>query len=228
MDESAVKMIAGADDINRPAVVLRIRLHRTAKTQTYTAGFQYHPDTQGEDAMKLLPFLLLALMVSNTSAAQALADDPLNESMDTIRLGDSGPPRAVAEVRKFVASYRAAELRRDKAVLLDAFFSKDTSVVGSVSTESYARMVANGGAKAPKLFLETGAGSATGDADPKNPPQQISNVSVQTDGAIATVNFDYAIKGGYGKQTWLLVRAKEAWKIIGIAYSINLGNGAAQ
>jgi hypothetical protein len=47
---------------------------------------------------------------------------------------------------------------------------------------------------------------------------------ILTDGAIGTVTYDYSVQAGHGTEIWTVVLAKKGWKIMSIAYSLNLAS----
>ena len=61
-------------------------------------------------------------------------------------------------------------------------------------------------------------------ADPLPTEEKFSNVRIDTDGEVASVNFDYVVTVGgkdqnWGREMWHLVRTERGWKIISVIYS---------
>ncbi|UHQ20172.1 hypothetical protein LVB87_03145 [Lysobacter sp. KIS68-7] len=57
--------------------------------------------------------------------------------------------------------------------------------------------------------------------------ETFDNITIDTDGEVATVTFDYSFlsngkKTNWGKECWLMVRTKAGWKITTLAYSVIL------
>lgn len=55
--------------------------------------------------------------------------------------------------------------------------------------------------------------------------ERLSNLSIDTDGEIASASFDYAYLSdgkvtNWGKEQWLLVRTEQGWKIFSVVYTI--------
>jgi len=55
--------------------------------------------------------------------------------------------------------------------------------------------------------------------------EQMSNLSIDTDGEIASVSFDYSYLTNtkminWGKEQWQLVRTESGWKIFSVVYTI--------
>ncbi|WP_266157855.1 hypothetical protein [Dyella silvatica] len=174
--------------------------------------------------MKLIGFLLLSLTMGVAQAQQAPSADAPPASNGMAAVTDNGPADAVREIRKVAADYNAAMARKDSSALLDFYFDGNVPVIGSVAPASYALMFSASKGKAPKVFSSPAKQAVQGDTNPKATVEKVSNLSVQTDGAIATVQYDYAIPQGHGHTFWTLVHTTDAWKITSIVYSINLAS----
>jgi hypothetical protein len=62
-------------------------------------------------------------------------------------------------------------------------------------------------------------------AKPEPSEETFSNISVETDGEIAPVSFDYAFlasgkKTNWGKEMWQLVRTENGWKIFSVIFTV--------
>lgn len=159
--------------------------------------------------MKFIGFCVLTLITGAVQAQQAT---------------DSGPADAIREIKTVAADYNAAMARKDSNALIRFYFDDNVPVIGSVTSKSYALMLAASQGKAPKVFSSPAKQAVQGDTDPKATVEKVSNLSVQTDGAIASVQYDYAIPQGHGHTFWTMVRTTDTWKITSIVYSINLAS----
>ena len=135
---------------------------------------------------------------------------------------DVGPSAAVTQLRQLAAAYNKAMVDKDTAKLLSFYYDGNVPVVGSVGAISFARMTAASGGKAPKIYANTAAKQSVGDTAAQTTAEKMSHLTVHTDGAAASIEYDYEIPQGYGHTYWTLVDTKDAWKITSVVYSINV------
>ena len=73
-----------------------------------------------------------------------------------------------------------------------------------------------------RQLVNSAATQSVGDTAAQATAEKVSNLTVHTDGAAASIEYDYEIPQGYGHTYWTLVATKDAWKITSIVYSINI------
>jgi len=129
-----------------------------------------------------------------------------------------------------IESFRSAIVQRDKPRFLGLFVNPDLPWQSVLSNESLVE-VRSGDPQKDKLRF-----------NPNNNPtsfidfvvtskatseETFSNVSIDGDGDVATVAFDYTFLANgratnSGKECWLLVRSEAGWKIMTLAWSVRL------
>ncbi|PTR32839.1 hypothetical protein C8J98_10447 [Luteibacter sp. OK325] len=173
--------------------------------------------------MKFIASIMLILV---GIAAQAQDSAPIRQNSDPSISAkgthDVGPSDAIAQLRELAVAYNQAMVKKDTAKLLSFYYDGNVPVVGAVGSTSFARMTAASGGKAPKIYANSAAKQSVGDTAAQTTAEKISNLTVHTDGAAASIEYDYEIPQGYGHTYWTLVATKDAWKITSIAYSINI------
>lgn len=134
---------------------------------------------------------------------------------------------ARSQIEHVIARFQTAIITKDKAALSDLFLHANNSWI-AVPTETTYRIVH---AKHPKArrfmpgsyteFVDFVATSA------EHMEEKFSNVKIDTDGAVASVYFDFVFLGNgkpqnRGSETWQLINTGSGWKINALVYSINL------
>jgi len=140
---------------------------------------------------------------------------------------DVGPAQSVSELRAMASGYHEAMVQKDKNALLGFFVDASVPVKGVPSDASYSFMVEANKKVAPEQvvprFMAFSAQvSVDGDVRADAPAEQVTNLRILTDGSIGTVTYDYSVPAGHGTEIWTVVLGKKGWKIMSIAYSLNL------
>jgi hypothetical protein len=160
----------------------------------------------------LLATVSLALMTGSAHAATA----PIAAASD-----------AHSQIEQVIARFQTAIVKKDKAGLSELFLPTNNSWI-AVPTEATYRIVH---AKHPKArrFMP---GSYTEFVDfistsPERMEETFSNVRIETDGAVASVYFDFVFlsngeQQNRGSETWQLINTGSGWKINALVYSINV------
>jgi len=178
------------------------------------------------DRMKLVALFALALAATSVQAQPATHPDAHQPAASTpgddARTHDVGPPDAIARLQKLAAAYHLAMVKKDTSALLAFYYDERIPVIGSVSPPSFARMTVASNGKAPKLYSSNAKDQSAADTSAKTAAEKMSNLSIHTDGTVASLEYDYEIPQGYGHTFWTLVDTKDAWKITSVVYSINI------
>ena len=161
----------------------------------------------------LLPALFFALAGSQTALARA----PANSD--------------IAAVRQVVESFRTSLINKDKQTYMSLFFSDKPEDIGwqFVSEDTrleHIRKTKPDAIKARQIPGNSFISLIDGAIATKEPREEtFSNVSIDTDGEIASVSFDYTFLANgtttnWGKEMWQLVRTENGWKIFSVVYTI--------
>nr|WP_279158278.1 hypothetical protein [Pseudomonas corrugata] len=161
----------------------------------------------------LLPALFFALAGSQTALARA----PANSD--------------IAAVRQVVESFRTSLINKDKQTYMSLFFSDKPEDIGwqFVSEDTrleHIRKTKPDAIKARQIPGNNFISLIDGAIATKEPREEtFSNVSIDTDGEIASVSFDYTFLANgtttnWGKEMWQLVRTENGWKIFSVVYTI--------
>ncbi len=137
------------------------------------------------------------------------------------------PSEAKNQIERVVENFQTAIARKDKAGLSALFLPANNSWIAVPTEETY-RVVQ---AKHPKArrFMP---GSYTEFVDfiaasPEHMEEKFANVKIETDGAVASVYFDFVFlsdgkQQNRGSETWQLINTGDGWKINALVYSINV------
>lgn len=139
-------------------------------------------------------------------------------------------PRDVAEIQKIVERFDAAFREKDVANFTELFFSeKPEEVIWQfVVEDSRLARIQQTMPEARKVRRVPGKNYLTAinavAASPLSTEEKFSNVKIDTDGEIASVNFDYSYLEGneeknWGREMWHLVRTDRGWRIISVIFS---------
>lgn len=140
-------------------------------------------------------------------------------------------PRDVAAVRQVVEAFRTSIVEKDKAKFTRLFFSENPERVNWQFVNDDARMARfhslKRDAKKSRYipasnylnFIDSVVSSA------KSSEEVFSEIRIDTDGEVASVDFDYAYledgrQTNWGREMWHLVRTEVGWKIISVIWSI--------
>lgn len=140
--------------------------------------------------------------------------------------------RDVAEVQEIVEKFRASIISKDKATFTSIFYSdKPENVIWQFVTDDarVARIQKTNPEERKayripeKNYLSFIDGITKLGAKPRE--EIFRNVVIDTDGEIASVNFDYSYladrkETNWGREMWHLVRTESGWKIISVIYSV--------
>lgn len=142
---------------------------------------------------------------------------------------DLGPAQSVSELRAMASGYHEAMVKKDKNELLGFFVDASVPVKGVPGDASYTFMVEANKKVAPKrvvprLMAFSAQASVDSDVRADAPAEQVTNLRILTDGAFGTVTYDYSVPAGHGTEIWTVVLTKNRWKIMSIAYSLNLAS----
>lgn len=131
------------------------------------------------------------------------------------------------DIHQLVDGFQKAIVAKDGKALSDMFLPSGGAWVMVLSDESYARMKA----KSPDVSrykLGNYTDFVQFVATSKVPVEErFSNVRVETDGAVASVYFDFvfledAKENNRGSETWHVVKTDSGWKISSMTYSVNM------
>ncbi|MFT3763877.1 MAG: nuclear transport factor 2 family protein [Pseudoxanthomonas sp.] len=137
----------------------------------------------------------------------------------------------VDAIRKIVESVRTSIIDKDKATFLGLFVSDDPREVNwrSVVDDAWLARIRETKPDAKKTrylpqvnhvsFIESIASSK------KSSEEKFSNIRIDTDGEIASVDFDYAFltdgrQTNRGREMWQLLRTEGGWKIVSVIWSV--------
>ena len=138
----------------------------------------------------------------------------------------------VAAVREVVEKFRTSIIRKDKATFVSLFYSDkpehvtwqfvvdDPRLTRFQKTKPEARKARRIPESNYLTFID---GITKPEAKPSE--EEFRNILVDTDGEIASVNFDYSYLAGgketnWGREMWHLVRTEAGWKIISVIFSV--------
>ena len=137
----------------------------------------------------------------------------------------------VAAINQVVESFRTSLISKDKATYMSLFFSDKPEDIGwqFVSEDTrleHIRKTKPDAIKARQIPSNNFISLIDGAIATKEPREEtFSNISIHTDGEIASVSFDYSFlssakKTNWGKEMWQLVRTEKGWKIFSVIYTI--------
>lgn len=142
-----------------------------------------------------------------------------------------GAQSDVAAVKQVVDSFRVAILKKDKPSYMDLFFSSKPEEIGwqAVVDDARLEVIRRDRPQAIKARrIPTNSFVALIDsvvASKTTEEERILNVSVDTDGEVASASFDYVYLSdgkatNWGREQWQLVRTEQGWKIYSVVYTI--------
>jgi hypothetical protein len=143
-----------------------------------------------------------------------------------IRLAHAEPDNlaARAQIQQVVEIFRTSIIAKDKSTLGSLFMPTGGSWIKVMDDEMYQRLKA----KQPSVAkLKPGTYQDFTDflgASHQRLEEKFSNVRINTDGAVASVYFDFVFliddkETNRGSETWQLVNTGDGWKINALIYS---------
>ncbi|MBS0200223.1 MAG: nuclear transport factor 2 family protein [Proteobacteria bacterium] len=141
-------------------------------------------------------------------------------------------PSDVAAIHKVIEQFRISIINKDKPAFIGLFFSDkpeevtwqwvvDDAVLARI------RKTKPQALKARHVPTSNYLSFIDGETKPGAQPaeEKFSDVKIDTDGEVASVNFDYTFlaagkETNWGREMWQLVRTDAGWKIISIIYSV--------
>ena len=140
-------------------------------------------------------------------------------------------PEDVAAIRDVVEAFRTSIISKDKATFVSLFFSDDPAHVTWQLVDDDARV-----ARLKEFVPEVrrvvrwpennylAMIDRTVEAGSERIEEVFRDVVIDTDGEIASVNFDYALlidgkEEHWGREMWHLVHTDNGWKIISVIWS---------
>jgi hypothetical protein len=144
-----------------------------------------------------------------------------------VRAGTADDAVAEAEVREVVERFRAAIVNGDGDGLRALFLSRDALPQPGVWLS--VDRVAAGAGRPASLKLDPGSHEAfaRGLENPDERQEEVfTDVDIRTDGAVASVDFDfvYLVDGkrvNRGLEAWQLAKTDAGWKIVSLIHSSN-------
>lgn len=146
-------------------------------------------------------------------------------------LAAQNDPKDVAAIGEVVEAFRSSIINKDKATFVGLFYADNPDHMTWQFVDDDIR-VARFGKFAPEArkalrvpdsnystFID---GITKAGAEPSE--EIFRDVVIDTDGEIASVNFDYSFlldgkEMNWGREMWHLVRTEEGWKIISVIFS---------
>jgi hypothetical protein len=131
-----------------------------------------------------------------------------------------------AQIQRVVDTFRTAIIAKDKGALSSLFMPTGTSWMMVIGDELYQRMktMRPGVTKIKPGSYQEFVDSIG--AIHQRIEERFSNLHIDTDGAVASVYFDYVFltdnnETNRGSETWQLVNTGDGWKISALSYSID-------
>ncbi len=128
--------------------------------------------------------------------------------------------KSVIELHQLFDQYQYAVVEKNSKELLGYFLNETVPFVGAFAPASYELISSTNKQQVPRTLSSNAKQDA--DSEIKLPPDQIKNLSIQTDGEVGTVSWDYYAKIGHGRIIWSTVLTNDGWKIASVTYSINV------
>jgi hypothetical protein len=138
----------------------------------------------------------------------------------------------VAAIKQVVEQFRTSIIHKDKTAFTSLFFSQKPEEVTWQFVVDDARLArfrktrpeSKKARHIPEVNYLTFIDSVC--SSEKASEEVFSDVQVDTDGEVASVNFDYSylangVQTNSGREMWQLIRTEEGWKIISVIWSIH-------
>jgi len=134
-----------------------------------------------------------------------------------------------AQIERVIENFRSAIANKDEEAFVKLFAKEDVTFAGATTDASIEMLYANRPnpqMKRPsKLFFTTPRKFINSIAKAETKVgETVSNVRIESDSDVGQVWFDYSIVNGshkkmWGKESWLVVRTADGWKIAGVVSS---------
>jgi hypothetical protein len=128
--------------------------------------------------------------------------------------------KSVAELHQLFDQYQQAVATKNSNRLLGYFLNETVPFVGAFAPSSYELISSANKQRVPRTLASNAKHDAVSEI--RLPPDQIKNLSIQTDGEVGVVSWDYHAKTGHGRIIWSTVLTNDGWKIASVTYSINV------
>jgi hypothetical protein len=128
--------------------------------------------------------------------------------------------KSVFELHQLFDHYQHALATKNSKELLGYFLNETVPFVGAFAPASYELISSANKQQVPRTLTSNAKEDANSEV--KLPPDQIKNLSIQTDGEVGNVSWDYYAKIGHGRIIWSAVLTNDGWKIASVTYSINM------
>jgi hypothetical protein len=128
--------------------------------------------------------------------------------------------KGVTELHQLFDHYQHAVATKNSKELLGYFLNETVPFVGAFAPPSYQLISSANKQRVPRTLSSNAKEGAASEI--KLPPDQIKNLSIQTDGEVGIVSWDYYAKIGHGRIIWSTVLTNDGWKIAFVTYSINM------
>jgi hypothetical protein len=135
-------------------------------------------------------------------------------------------PAATKEIQTVVDTFQAAIIAKDGKRLENLFLPTGGAWFMVLSDNAYAHMKAKS-ATVPRFKQGNHVDFVKFVATAEKPIQEkFSNVRIDTDGAVASVYFDFVFlfdgkEENRGSEAWHLLKSDQGWKINSMTYSVN-------
>jgi len=164
--------------------------------------------------MKTLLLAAIGLTMMTASAYAAASADAVTSDAKT-------------QIEQVIAHFQTAIIKKDKATLSELFLPINNSWI-TVPTEATWRIVHAKHPKARRFMPGSYTEFVDFIANSSEPMEEkFSNVKIDSDGAVASVYFDFVFLSNgkpqnRGSETWQLINTGSGWKINSLIYSINV------
>ncbi|MFT4178442.1 MAG: nuclear transport factor 2 family protein [Thermomonas sp.] len=137
-------------------------------------------------------------------------------------------PKDVEAIREVVEAFRTSIINKDKATFVGLFYSDNPEHVTWQMVDDDAR-VARLKEFVPEAsrvvrWTENNYLGMIDSTDSESIEEVFRGVTIDTDGLVASVNFDYSVlrngeESHWGREMWHLVHTEDGWKIISVIWS---------
>ncbi|MFL6709876.1 MAG: nuclear transport factor 2 family protein [Massilia sp.] len=169
----------------------------------------------------LLSFIFLAMCLASAARAAGVS----GASNANANASASAHAADVAQIQTIVEQFKAAIIAHDGKTI-GSLFVQDHDSWLSVADEAKWAKVKPLNPNARKVFPSSWKKFAEFiQNDPKSVEERFYNVRIDTNGAVASVwfDFDFLVDGkvsNRGSESWQMVRAEDGWKISSMLYSV--------
>jgi hypothetical protein len=136
---------------------------------------------------------------------------------------------ARSQLQSFVDSFRASISSKNGAKLASMFLP-ETRFVSVYDDETFRSLKAKRPSASKVLVTDSKKFTDFVSTSPKPLEERFTNIRIDTDGTVATVQFNYGFYNGGaltndGVETWQLVNSESGWKISAMLFSVRLVPG---